>query len=138
MENWPRATYNNLYKWPESDVEFMKKVIISGGYGVANKAFSCRQACLRSYTFSREEDNDNHNHHCCTKLKRLSKLKKKRSDRRRGRSPIPSYGGRCHVPSLLIVKTDASGHRVGSFMSIASFTIVAKGSWRISVSISYW
>ncbi|CAA0811930.1 Unknown protein [Striga hermonthica] len=78
MENRARATY----KWPESDVEFVKKVVISGGDGVANKALSWRQAHLRSYTFSREEDN-HHNPNCCMKLKGLSKLRKKSSDKKK-------------------------------------------------------
>ncbi|XP_058215546.1 uncharacterized protein LOC131326706 [Rhododendron vialii] len=57
-----RATYVNLYKWPESDAEFVRTVS-SGGSGdrrprlhprVAD-SISCRQLYLRSYTFSRKE-----------------------------------------------------------------------------------
>ncbi|KAI3450478.1 hypothetical protein Pfo_007143 [Paulownia fortunei] len=58
-----RATYVNLYKWPESDAEFVKS-IISANVGKVNgqgqsrvvDGFSCRQLYLRSYTFSREDD----------------------------------------------------------------------------------
>ncbi|CAL9197114.1 unnamed protein product, partial [Musa hybrid cultivar] len=77
-----RATYVNLYKWPESDAEFVKSVTRGGGDGggggggrvddrVGSTSFdgrrrwsagptvvdsySCRQIYLRSYTFSRKE-----------------------------------------------------------------------------------
>ncbi|KAM7526279.1 hypothetical protein LguiA_016181 [Lonicera macranthoides] len=54
-----RATYINLYKWPESDAEFVKTTV-----GAANglrgqprvvDSVSCRQLYLRSYRFSRKE-----------------------------------------------------------------------------------
>ncbi|KAK4801036.1 hypothetical protein SAY86_021523 [Trapa natans] len=66
-----RATYVNLYKWPESDVEFVRSVssgMSRGGVGstVSNAlrhghprvvdSISCRQMYLRSYPFSKEED----------------------------------------------------------------------------------
>ncbi|WOL04749.1 hypothetical protein Cni_G13471 [Canna indica] len=70
-----RATYVNLYKWPESDAEFVKSVTSRrGGRADGSDAnldgrrkwsaatgpavvdsFSCRQIYLRSYTFSRKE-----------------------------------------------------------------------------------
>lgn len=72
-----RATYVNLYKWPESDAEFVKSVtsgrrgkVLDGSakgidldgrrkWSTAEPAvvdgFSCRQIYLRSYTFSRKE-----------------------------------------------------------------------------------
>lgn len=72
-----RATYVNLYKWPESDAEFVRSVanrnsnklsscssslsthqLIHGQPRVVD-SISCRQIYLRSYTFSREEDNLN-------------------------------------------------------------------------------
>ncbi|KAL8480470.1 hypothetical protein ACS0TY_026594 [Phlomoides rotata] len=53
-----RANYVNLYKWPESDAEFMKSAAARGGgrlqSGVVD-SISCRQMYLRSYTFSRKE-----------------------------------------------------------------------------------
>ncbi|KAK4358806.1 hypothetical protein RND71_021035 [Anisodus tanguticus] len=66
-----RATYVNLYKWPESDAEFIRSVssknneYVHGhghgrGQGSGPKvvdSISCRQLYLRSYTFSREEEN---------------------------------------------------------------------------------
>uniref|UniRef100_A0A7N2M744 Uncharacterized protein n=1 Tax=Quercus lobata TaxID=97700 RepID=A0A7N2M744_QUELO len=60
-----RATYVNLYKWPESDAEFVKSVSLerTGGHGHGHgqghpkvvDSISCRQLYLRSYTFSRKE-----------------------------------------------------------------------------------
>ncbi|CAI9289445.1 unnamed protein product [Lactuca saligna] len=55
-----RATYKNLYRWPESDAEFMKKTMAGSnqhrrdGPGVVD-SISCRQLYLRSYTFSKKE-----------------------------------------------------------------------------------
>ncbi|KAH0995642.1 hypothetical protein GBA52_019506 [Prunus armeniaca] len=42
-----RATYVNLYKWPESDAEFVRSVSSNGRRS--------GQMYLRSYTFSRKE-----------------------------------------------------------------------------------
>lgn len=64
-----RATYVNLYKWPESDVEFVRSLSTNerrngGGGGAAAchmhpkvvDSISCRQLYLRSYTFSRDDE----------------------------------------------------------------------------------
>ncbi|ESQ40174.1 hypothetical protein EUTSA_v10014890mg [Eutrema salsugineum] len=53
-----RTTYVNLYKWPESDAEFVRSVGRGGGVPTARvvDSISCRQMYLRSYTFSREDD----------------------------------------------------------------------------------
>ncbi|RID43026.1 hypothetical protein BRARA_J02864 [Brassica rapa] len=55
-----RTTYVNLYKWPESDAEFVRSVRRGGGVPTARvvDSISCRQMYLRSYTFSREDDDD--------------------------------------------------------------------------------
>ncbi|ONK62376.1 uncharacterized protein A4U43_C07F3240 [Asparagus officinalis] len=56
-----RATYVNLYKWPESDAEFVKSVIRDrnprklGPSPRVVDSYSCRQMYLRSYTFSKKE-----------------------------------------------------------------------------------
>ncbi|GMI81020.1 hypothetical protein like AT5G02640 [Hibiscus trionum] len=59
-----RATYLNLYKWPESDAEFVRSRAGSSGsfsthcrpsVGVID-SISCRQMYLRSYTFSRKHN----------------------------------------------------------------------------------
>ncbi|KAL6336324.1 hypothetical protein AAG906_014494 [Vitis piasezkii] len=49
-----RATYVNLYKWPESDAEFIKSVSSNRHPRVVD-SISCRQMYLRSYTFSKKE-----------------------------------------------------------------------------------
>ncbi|CAF2118224.1 hypothetical protein HID58_008141 [Brassica napus] len=53
-----RTTYVNLYKWPESDAEFVRSVRRGGGVPAARvvDSISCRQMYLRSYTFSREDE----------------------------------------------------------------------------------
>lgn len=64
-----RATYVNLYKWPESDVEFIRslssdkrKTTVGGHHHFHHPkvvdSISCRQLYLRSYTFSRDDDDD--------------------------------------------------------------------------------
>ncbi|XP_057971096.1 uncharacterized protein LOC131159897 [Malania oleifera] len=55
-----RATYVNLYKWPESDAEFVRSVGSAARGGAVGRprvvdSISCRQMYLRSYTFSRKE-----------------------------------------------------------------------------------
>lgn len=71
-----RATYVNLYKWPESDAEFVRSVSSSRsssggavrfGHPRVVDSISCRQMYLRSYKFSREEETVPHNttHKCC-------------------------------------------------------------------------
>ncbi|KAF6171033.1 hypothetical protein GIB67_014613 [Kingdonia uniflora] len=60
-----RATYVNLYKWPESDAEFVKSLPRGGGGDNDRKvrnssrvvdSISCRQMYLRSYTFSTKKE----------------------------------------------------------------------------------
>lgn len=77
-----RATYMNLYKWPESDAEFIKSVSSRKNNNIIHPkvvdSISCRQLYLKSYTFSREEE--------CVKEKTSMKCygrKKKSGDRRR-------------------------------------------------------
>ncbi|KAK7336999.1 hypothetical protein VNO77_17555 [Canavalia gladiata] len=67
-----RATYVNLYKWPESDAEFVRSVSCNRekgsqmyGHPRVVDSISCRQMYLRSYTFSREEENVAENTHKC-------------------------------------------------------------------------
>ncbi|KAE8661068.1 Endomembrane-type CA-ATPase 4 isoform 1 [Hibiscus syriacus] len=54
-----RATYVNLYEWPESDAEFLRsrssRTTVDGGYSRVVDGVSCRQMYLRSYRFSRKE-----------------------------------------------------------------------------------
>ncbi|KAJ7980920.1 Protein unc-80 like [Quillaja saponaria] len=58
-----RPTYVNLYKWPESDAEFVKMVSSNTSKGLHSLArpqvvdsISCRQMYLRSYKFSRRKE----------------------------------------------------------------------------------
>ncbi|CAI9105261.1 OLC1v1004145C1 [Oldenlandia corymbosa var. corymbosa] len=68
-----RATYVNLYKWPESDLAFVRSLSLNersnaAGNGTASHhgrqqpkvvdSISCRQMYLRSYTFSRDDDDE--------------------------------------------------------------------------------
>ncbi|CAJ1956062.1 unnamed protein product [Sphenostylis stenocarpa] len=54
-----RPTYVNLYRWPESDVEFVKGVNSNNRVGSnvpprGVDSFWCRQMYLRSYKFSKK------------------------------------------------------------------------------------
>ncbi|KAK7396527.1 hypothetical protein VNO78_17597 [Psophocarpus tetragonolobus] len=67
-----RASYVNLYKWPESDAEFVRSVSCNRekgsqvyGHPRVVDSISCRQMYLRSYTFSREEENEPHKTQKC-------------------------------------------------------------------------
>ncbi|EEF37342.1 uncharacterized protein LOC8264753 [Ricinus communis] len=71
-----RATYVNLYKWPESDAEFIKSVRrvgqgLHGHYGQPRvvDSISCRQMYLRSYTFSRKESVPERTKKCIGRVK---------------------------------------------------------------------
>ncbi|XP_022753848.1 uncharacterized protein LOC111302176 [Durio zibethinus] len=56
-----RPTYMNLYKWPESDAEFVRSLSSDGSsrgsrtHPSVVDSISCRQMYLRSYTFHRKE-----------------------------------------------------------------------------------
>ncbi|XP_052173698.1 uncharacterized protein LOC127789008 [Diospyros lotus] len=91
-----RATYANLYKWPESDAEFvMMRAVGRGCAAEGNGAgwhppprvvdsISCRQLYLRSYTFSRKETVPERTKQCLDRVRermaagRLLKKKKKK------------------------------------------------------------
>lgn len=80
-----RATYVNLYKWPESDAEFVKWVAGRRREEGDNSAdgrrkwpgpsprvvdsYSCRQMYLRSYTFSKKESFPEKTQRCLGKVK---------------------------------------------------------------------
>ncbi|TXG73971.1 hypothetical protein EZV62_002550 [Acer yangbiense] len=62
-----RPTYVNLYKWPESDAEFVRSRSSNGcqsghthkhahSHARVVDSLSCRQMYLRSYTFSRKKE----------------------------------------------------------------------------------
>jgi len=56
-----RASYVNLYKWPESDAAFVRSVSSGRENGLQQHprvvdSISCRQLYLRSYTFCRDDE----------------------------------------------------------------------------------
>jgi len=65
-----RATYVNLYKWPESDAEFVRRrgSHVCGHPRVVDSV-SCRQMYLRSYKFSRKETVPEKTQKCFGKVK---------------------------------------------------------------------
>ncbi|KAK1373649.1 Double-stranded RNA-binding protein 2-like [Heracleum sosnowskyi] len=92
-----RATYENLYKWPGSDAEFVRSVSSNGRWTDTNPhpstrpftrsfttngrldgasqprvvdSMSCRQIYLRSYTFSRKESMPEKAKKCASRIKR--------------------------------------------------------------------
>ncbi|KAK4772864.1 hypothetical protein SAY87_027883 [Trapa incisa] len=93
-----RATYMNLYKWPESDAEFMRSMSFSGvphhwpgPAGTAPRvvhSISCRQMYLRSYPFSREEDKGGRRAMCFSCCgKQGGRRDRRKEGRRRTRRP---------------------------------------------------
>ncbi|XP_057470705.1 uncharacterized protein LOC130759574 [Actinidia eriantha] len=86
-----RATYVNLYKWPESDAEFMRTAVSVGGrprqHPRVVDSISCRQLYLRSYTFSRKETVPERTKKCLARARervaRARRQRKARSHRKR-------------------------------------------------------
>ncbi|XP_022146233.1 uncharacterized protein LOC111015497 [Momordica charantia] len=80
-----RPTYRNLYNWPESDAEFIRSVSskVNRASRVVDSIY-CRQMYLRSYTFSRDDDDvPEKTNKCFAKLgmrqKKLSRRRKKKA-----------------------------------------------------------
>lgn len=84
-----RATYVNLYKWPESDAEFVKSATAQGGARLQSRvvdSISCRQMYLRSYTFSRKETVPEKTVKCFGRVKeKVVAGKKENARRQKGR-----------------------------------------------------
>ncbi|KAH0715801.1 uncharacterized protein [Solanum tuberosum] len=102
-----RATYVNLYKWPESDAEFIRSVSSKNhdhGHGRGRDtgpkvvdSISCRQLYLRSYTFSREDQvnlSDEKKSHVKCYGKRKRKLPRRNDGGDGGGGGGDSGGGR--------------------------------------------
>ncbi|KAH7677969.1 Cyclophilin-like domain-containing protein [Dioscorea alata] len=110
-----RATYVNLYKWPESDAEFVKSVTkekkdrgnathnqvrlsrtasgrrrLTQSPGVVD-SYSCRQMYLRSYTFSKKETVPEKTKKCLAKVKERASLFAKDTS---SNASVSSYGSR--------------------------------------------
>ncbi|KNA18033.1 hypothetical protein SOVF_074480 [Spinacia oleracea] len=67
-----RASYVNLYKWPESDAEFVRSVSFRGPGHPRPKvveSISCRQIYLRSYTFTRKQSVNEKTKKCIGRVK---------------------------------------------------------------------
>ncbi|XP_059428730.1 uncharacterized protein LOC132162515 [Corylus avellana] len=85
-----RATYVNLYKWPESDAEFVRSFSSSdrqGGHGHGHghprvvDSMSCRQMYLRSYKFSRKESVPEKTQKCFGRVKEIMAGSKRKPTR---------------------------------------------------------
>ncbi|KAL7600213.1 uncharacterized protein LOC111921082 [Lactuca sativa] len=91
-----RATYVNLYKWPDSDREFVRSVSRnshrkngeSQGHPRLVDSISCRQLYLRSYTFSRKESLNERTMNCIGRVKERAAVRGKQK-----KSPTSSAGG---------------------------------------------
>ncbi|KAB2066555.1 hypothetical protein ERO13_A09G160000v2 [Gossypium hirsutum] len=84
-----RATYVNLYKWPESDAEFVRSRSSSGSLhgGRVVDSISCRQMYLRSYRFSRKETVPEKTVKCLGRVKeKVGQRKRRYKQKRRIRS----------------------------------------------------
>ncbi|XP_022875647.1 uncharacterized protein LOC111394097 [Olea europaea var. sylvestris] len=134
-----RATYVNLYKWPESDAEFVRSVSSkthrngpSGGataYGRPRvvDSISCRQLYLRSYTFSREEDykDDEKTIKCLGRGKEKQTMDNKRKRKSRGRGGdrgSGSGGGRRKCKRFRRAKAVSCAALVSIFRRLLSCT----------------
>ncbi|KAJ4969986.1 hypothetical protein NE237_003085 [Protea cynaroides] len=96
-----RATYRNLYKWPESDAEFVRSVSSNSNGSNSNRglghprvvdSISCRQMYLRSYTFSRKETMPEKTVKCLGGVKQRVSQRKNKKKKRKGGS-----GKKCAV-----------------------------------------
>ncbi|KAL4587628.1 hypothetical protein LXL04_000500 [Taraxacum kok-saghyz] len=91
-----RATYVNLYKWPDSDREFVRSVSRnshrkngeSQGHPRLVDSISCRQLYLRSYTFSRKESLNERTMSCIGRVKERAAVRGKQK-----KSPSSIDGG---------------------------------------------
>ncbi|XP_076918206.1 uncharacterized protein LOC143578537 [Bidens hawaiensis] len=88
-----RATYVNLYKWPDSDREFVRSVSRnshqengeSRGHPRLVDSISCRQLYLRSYTFSRKESLNERTMKCIGRVRERASVSRKPSSDGGGR-----------------------------------------------------
>ncbi|ERN12261.1 hypothetical protein AMTRI_Chr08g205320 [Amborella trichopoda] len=79
-----RPTYVNLYKWPESDAEFVRSMA-SGKLQQQQRvvdSYSCRQMYLRSYTFCRKESVQQKTKKCFGRVKSRVVCRRQRKRRR--------------------------------------------------------
>ncbi|URE20985.1 hypothetical protein MUK42_11953 [Musa troglodytarum] len=81
-----RASYQLLYKWPDSDVEFVKSMATGKRAACADlkegrkqsscpsvvDSYSCRQLYLRSYTFTKKETVPEKTRRCLRRVKQTA------------------------------------------------------------------
>ncbi|KAH7667727.1 hypothetical protein IHE45_12G078000 [Dioscorea alata] len=86
-----RASYINLYKWPDSDFEFVRSVTGKPSHGGRRRwsesprvvdSYSCRQMYLRSYTFSKKETINEKTRKCLAKVK-VKMMNNKRNEKKK-------------------------------------------------------
>ncbi|XP_062005041.1 uncharacterized protein LOC133722230 [Rosa rugosa] len=103
-----RATYVNLYKWPESDAEFVRSVSSKGRRSSAAgmphwhhqhprvvDSISCRQMYLRSYTFTRKETVPEKTQKCFGRVK--EKMVTNNDERKRKKKKKKGKKSKCLV-----------------------------------------
>ncbi|XAR69004.1 hypothetical protein NMG60_11000436 [Bertholletia excelsa] len=83
-----RATYVNLYKWPESDAEFVRSAVGGLPHPRVVDSISCRQTYLRSYTFSRKETVPERTRKCLERVKERVARRGRHRRPRRGRRVV--------------------------------------------------
>ncbi|PIA52929.1 hypothetical protein AQUCO_01000650v1 [Aquilegia coerulea] len=86
-----RANYVNLYRWPESDAEFVRSVSSSSNRSKVVDSISCRQMYLRSYTFSKKESVPEKTKKCFGRVKVRVAYRHRRRKRNKGSTNV---GGR--------------------------------------------
>eukprot|EP00268_Persea_americana_P017008 TRINITY_DN18120_c0_g1_i1.p2 TRINITY_DN18120_c0_g1~~TRINITY_DN18120_c0_g1_i1.p2 ORF type:complete len:135 (+),score=25.02 TRINITY_DN18120_c0_g1_i1:257-661(+) len=116
-----RATYVNLYKWPESDAEFVRSVSRGSCPRVVD-SYSCRQMYLRSYTFSRKETVHERTKKCLGRVK--ERVVPQRKERKSG-----GKGRKCGVMRKVRELSCAIFHRL---LSCSATVDVVDGSRRNS------
>ncbi|KAH7865154.1 hypothetical protein Vadar_002916 [Vaccinium darrowii] len=87
-----RATYVNLYKWPESDAEFVRSVSSGSRDQLPRQhprvvdSISCRQLYLKSYTFSRKETVPERTKKCLARAReKVARARRRGKDQVHGR-----------------------------------------------------
>ncbi|GMI88939.1 hypothetical protein like AT5G02640 [Hibiscus trionum] len=97
-----RPTYVNLYKWPESDAEFVRSLSSdwrsNGGrpHPTVVDSISCRQIYLRSYTFHRSNQTEIEKTKCFGRsVDKKEKTGKSIGRRRKNKSKTVAKNNKC-------------------------------------------
>ncbi|XP_076891066.1 uncharacterized protein LOC143542343 [Bidens hawaiensis] len=95
-----RATYTNLYKWPDSDREFVRSVSKNSHHENEIRhprvvdSISCRQLYLRSYKFSRKESLNERTMKCIGRVKERASVRGKPDKTPKSGDRRPRDGGK--------------------------------------------